>query len=154
MQYESNIGFLLNHLAFVLGRQNDQILQEQLGLGISQFKLMMVLQVKPHIKQKQIADALGQTEASISRQIKLLQQKGLLQSVVSPNNRRQHLTTLTPKGLRFTEEARSILKASHQTMFGQLSSKQQEQLAETLKALLGNACPGQADDYLQFVNNQ
>jgi hypothetical protein len=39
-------------------------------------------------------------------------------------------------------------------MFGQLSSKQQEQLAETLKALLGNACPGQADDYLQFVNNQ
>ncbi|MEO8784770.1 MAG: MarR family transcriptional regulator [Candidatus Saccharimonadales bacterium] len=154
MQLESNIGFLLTHLAFVLGRQNDQILQEQLGLGFSQFKLMMVLQVKPHIKQKQIADALGQTEASISRQIKLLQQKGLLQSEIRAGNRRQHITTLTSKGLRFTEEARKILKASHQAMFAQLSPKQLEQLADSLKTMHAHSCPGKADSYLQFVNDQ
>lgn len=140
MTLTSNIGFIIQHLAFSLGRQNDQILQEQLGIGFSQFKLMMVLQAKPHIQQKQIAEALGQTEASISRQIKLLQQKGLLQTVVSPRNRREHITTLTGRGARFTEEATRIMKDYHQTMFSHLSTKQQEQLLDILTIMHDHAC--------------
>lgn len=140
MKPTNNLGFLIQHLAFSLSRQNDQVLQERLGIGYSQFKIMMVLQWKPHVQQKQIADALGQTEASISRQIKLLHDKGLLQSVISPKNRREHLTTLTAKGLRFTEEAVSILNAYHLPMFEQLSSKQQEQLKETLGIMHDYAC--------------
>lgn len=140
MKPTNNIGFLLQHLSFSLARQSDQVLQERLGVGFSQFKLMMVLQWKPHVQQKQIADALGQTEASISRQIKLLHDKGLLQSTISQANRREHLTTLTAKGLRFTEEALNILNAYHQPMFDQLSSKQQEQLKEILGIMHDYAC--------------
>lgn len=141
MQSSSKIGFLIQHLAFSIGRNNDQVLQEQLGIGFSQFKLMMVLQKMPHIQQKQIANALNQTEASISRQIKLLHDKALLQTTVSPKNRREHITTLTPKGIRYTEEAQRIIRNFNQPMFENLSPKEQEQLAQNLAKLHDVICP-------------
>lgn len=153
MDNTPNIGFLLMHLAFVLGHQNDQILQEQLGIGFSQFKLMMVLQATAHIQQRQIASALSQTEASISRQIKLLQEKGLLQTLRNPKNRRQHLTTLTAKGERFAIEARQVLNDYHQAMFDQLSDKQRQQLAEALGVMHQFACRGKDMTCQRFVSN-
>lgn len=140
MPPRSQIGFLINHLAFTLGRLNDQLLQEQLGIGFSQYKLMMVLQKLPHIQQKQIASALNQTEASISRQIKLLHDKGLLQTTVSPKNRREHITTLTAKGLRYNEEARRIMAKHFDPMFQDIGEKEQQQLLGTLTRLHQQAC--------------
>jgi DNA-binding MarR family transcriptional regulator len=61
MRAINSLGYLLNHIAFVMARQSDQVLQERLGIGFSQFKIMMVLSHKPHIQQKEIADKLGQT---------------------------------------------------------------------------------------------
>src|SRR5687768_2184713 len=121
IQATQNVGYLLQHLAFTMSRQNDQILQERLGLGFSQFKILMVLQRNPSTQQRDIAEALGQTEASISRQIKLMHDRGLLQTRISPENRRKHLTTLTPKGEQLTEEALRILNKYHAPMFEQLT---------------------------------
>lgn len=154
MRPSNKIGFLIQHLAFSLGHTNDQVLQEQLGIGFSQFKLMMVLQKMPHIQQKQIASALNQTEASISRQIKLLQQKSLLQTEVSPKNRREHITTLTAKGVRYTEEARRILTEYYQPMFAKLSEKDQEQLLQHLGSLHDFICVGKDGDMCQkYIND-
>lgn len=140
MQPTNNLGYLLQHLAFVMARQNDQILQERLGIGFSQFKLMMILERRPHIQQKQIADALGQTEASISRQIKLMHQKGLLQTVVSPENRRQHITTLTTKGERLAEEAIRTLNDYQSPVFDRLGDRQQQQLLDALSEMHKSIC--------------
>ena len=140
MRSTANIGFLVQHLASSLAHNNDQVLQEQLGIGFSQFKLLMVLHWKPNVQQKKIAGALGQTEASISRQIKLLHDKGLLQTTVSPANRREHITTLTAKGLRYTEEAQRILNDYYQPMFEQLSAKEQQQLSEGLTKMHDFVC--------------
>lgn len=140
MDPTKNIGFLLNHLAFVLGRRSDQVLQERLGIGLSQFKIMMTLQKAPRVQQKQIAEKLGQTEASISRQIKLLQEQGLLQTVINPANKREHITTLTTKGDRFTDEALSMLEKYHAPMFDKLTDKQQDALRESLEVLHSFTC--------------
>lgn len=140
MRSINKIGYLLNHVAFVLGRQSDQVLQERLGIGFSGFKIMMTLQKSPHIQQKQIADCLGQTEASISRQIKLLQEQGLLQSIQRAENKREHITTLTPKGDRYTDEAINILNEYHAPMFEGLNDKQQAALLESLQTLHQASC--------------
>ena len=140
MQPTNNLGYLLQHLAFVMARQNDQILQERLGLGFSQFKILMVLQKNPSVQQRDIADALGQTEASISRQIRLMHDRGLLQSRISPENRRCHITTPTTKGSRLVEEAMQVLNGFHAPMFDRLSDKQRAQLLETLATMHQNVC--------------
>ncbi len=147
MRPTNNIGYMLNHLAFVLGRHSDQVLQEQLGIGFSQFKIMMVLKWRPSVQQKQIADKLGQTEASISRQIKLLHDKGLLGTRISADNKREHITTLTPKGEKLTERAMLILNNYHAPTFASLTAKQQQTLLEILNIMHDAVCVDKQGDF-------
>ena len=72
MATSNNTGFVLQRLAFLLSKQSDQVLQEQLGIGFSQFKILMVLGWNPSVRQRHIAEKLEQTEAAVSRQLKLL----------------------------------------------------------------------------------
>lgn len=140
MSPTNNIGYLLQHLSSVLAKQSDQALQERLGIGFSQFKILRVLEHSPHTQQRQIAEWLGQTEASISRQIKLMIQKGLLQTTISPKNRREHLTSPTTKGMRMTEEAINVLNATHSDMFAEIGAKQQQQLLDILSNMHQFTC--------------
>ncbi len=136
----SNIGYLLQHLSSVLAKQSDQALQEQLGLGFSQFKILMVLQKNPNIQQRQIAEALGQTEASISRQIKLMHDRGWLVTTVRPTNRREHITMPTEKGIEMTKKAREVLIGHHAPMFGQLSENEIDEMLEILIKMHSHVC--------------
>jgi DNA-binding MarR family transcriptional regulator len=140
MKPTNNIGFLLQRLAFLLARVNDQVLQERLGIGFSQFKILMILQWKPNVQQKHIANQLGQTEASISRQIKLLEDKGMLTAEVNPSNKREHVTKLTGRGERTIEKAFEVLNNYHAPMFDQLSEKQRQQVVESLTVMHDYVC--------------
>lgn len=134
--------YLLDHIASLLAKQTDQVLQEQLGIGLSQFKILRVLQAEPRTMQREIAVSLGQTEASISRQVKLMLADGLLQSMRNPKDHREHLTVITPKGERLTEAALIAMERYHRPTFAALNDKQQEQIASILHILHGQLCPG------------
>lgn len=140
----NSIGYLLQHISEVLAKQSDQVLQERLGIGLSQYKLLIVLEQHPYLRQNEIAGQLGQTEASISRQIKIMQSKGLLQRAANPNSKRDRIATLTTNGLRVTEEANKILNNYHAPVYGALSTKQKQQLHDALNFMHEYTCqPGQ-----------
>lgn len=133
-------GYLLDHTAAIMHRQSDQILQERLGIGMSQFKILRQLQEHPNMQQRAIADLLGQTEASVSRQIKLLCEKSMLVVEVNPKNRREHLTKPTAKGLKLTQAALDILREYHLPIFNQLSDKEKEQLIDMMHKVHVEVC--------------
>jgi DNA-binding MarR family transcriptional regulator len=145
----NNLVYLIQHLAAILGKQSEQVLQEQLGIGLSQFKILMVLEWNPRVPQRHIADSLGQTEASISRQIKLLTKKSLLVSKRDPQNRRKHITAPTPLGMQVTEAASGILRRNFGPEFGGLGEDQVMQLITGLQKLHAIICkpgkPGACD---------
>ena len=132
MEHKQAIDYLLQHVPVTLGQQSNQVLQEQLGIGMAQFKILSLLQIQPHLRQRQLANHLGQTEASISRQIKLLTDKGMLAIRVNPKSRREHITLPTPKGVKITQAAQDILSHYHAPLYEHLSEKQQKQLVEIL----------------------
>ncbi|MEO8862814.1 MAG: MarR family winged helix-turn-helix transcriptional regulator [Candidatus Saccharimonadales bacterium] len=140
MSPTDNIGYLLQHVAGVLFKQSDQALQEQLGVGFSQYKILRVLQSTPGARQKQIADWLGQTEASISRQVRLLKERGLLRIEQSPKSRREHMLELTIKGERIIEESVRVLNKAQQGVFDDLGPKRQERLHEILSFMHQEVC--------------
>jgi DNA-binding MarR family transcriptional regulator len=140
MKPTNNIGYLLHHLSFVLDRQSDQVLQEQLGIGFSQFKILMCSRWNPSVQQRQIALNLGQTEASVSRQIKLLKDRGLLTMQRNPKNKREHITTLTTRGERLTEAAREALNKYHAPIFASLNEKRREDILNELTIMHDTAC--------------
>lgn len=140
MNQNENLGYLLQHVAAMLARQSDQVLQEQLGVGFSQFKILMLLGQEDAPEQRQIAVRLGQTEASITRQIKLMSELGLITNQVNPQNRRKNITRLTPKGLRLTEHATEILNQNHSPIFNALTERQQFVLIDLLGTVHASVC--------------
>src|SRR5579863_7179639 len=106
---KNQLGYFLEHVSSLLVKQLDQVLLEQLGIGYAQFKVLRVIADNDSLGQKQIADELGQTEASISRQVRILKNNGLVSLRIDPANRRQHITRLTTRGYRFTAAADTIL---------------------------------------------
>lgn len=139
----NNLNYLVQHLAAIIAKQSEQILQEQLGIGLSQYKILMVLEWNPRVQQRSIADSLGQTEASISRQIKILINKNLLVSRRDPGNRRKHLTAPTPLGMQLTEAASDILRRNFTPEFARMGDDQLMQLIAGLQRLHANVCrPG------------
>jgi len=138
LPYQST-GYLLNRLAFSLSRQSDQILLERLGIGMSQYIIMHILQLQSSIQQRVIATQLGQTEASISRQMKILANQSLLEVRTNPQNRREHVIILTTKGERIIDEANNILDEFHKSVFEKIGDKSYKNFAELISTYSGLA---------------
>lgn len=140
MQPNATIGSVFGHVASILHRQTDQILQERLGIGMSQFNILTSLDLQPHTKQRTLAIMLGQTEASVSRQVSLLKEKGLLISHIDPAERRRHLAVLTAKGVKITLAAREVLEQFYDQLFGSLQGRELARLQTLLVRLHEQAC--------------
>lgn len=134
------IGYLLGHVADVAHRQTDQALTEQLGIGLSQLRILIVLQHYPNIPQRALAEHLGQTEASISRQIKLLADKAIIVVNVDPTEKRKRLVTLTSRGVKIVETAKERVDVIRQKLYADLSDKQRDALIEALDSIHEQTC--------------
>jgi DNA-binding MarR family transcriptional regulator len=147
MKPMESTSYLMQHVASVLQRQTDQVLQERLGIGMSQFRILLMLHehVDEHapVDQRRVADNLGQTEASISRQVKLLQELGMVVATVDPRERRRRLLTPTVKGLKVLHAAEDVLEQYEEPMLAAFNDKQRAQLREALMLLHEYSCaPG------------
>ena len=123
-----------------MDRQTDMLLQEKFQIGFSQFKILLALREQNAIQQQKIAIFLGQTEASISRQIKLLVNTGLVSSRKNPENKRQAITSLTPRGAHVIAQAVAALEAHYAPMFSQLSPAQLEAFSKVIDILHQRVC--------------
>jgi DNA-binding MarR family transcriptional regulator len=135
-----SLGYTLHQLVFILDRQSDEALHAQLNVGFSQFKILMAAKHKTGLKQNDIASYLGQTEASVSRQIKMLKQDGLLSVQTDPNNRRARSIVLTSKGAQLGRQCVEVLEHTHAAVFGSLSFAEQKLTRELLERLTTKAC--------------
>jgi len=128
----NQVDYLLEHLPVMLARQSDQMLQEQLGIGLSQYRILRAIHWHKEAEQRKLAQSVGQTEASISRQIKVLQQKGMVASEVRANERRKHFVYITPKGLKVAAAANDALVQYRLPIFSELNEKETRQLVDAL----------------------
>lgn len=123
---------LIHALAARWEREADVTLQAACNIGISQYRILQVLDERPVYQQRELAVELGQTEASISRQIKLLQKNGLITNQVNPNNRREHVLKLSARGRQLTARAADVI-AVQAPLTVSLSLGEQRQLVALLK---------------------
>ena len=132
MTPSNDIGTLLHEVSSSLDKRSDHVLHERLGIGLSQFRILLSLLQKDGQNQSSIAQDLTQTEASISRQIILLKDKKLIVVRRSSSNRRDSLIFLTGKGMMIGQSALSILNNYHSPLFEDLSEHEQKQLSYML----------------------
>jgi DNA-binding MarR family transcriptional regulator len=135
MDFKDTIGYMLHHLAASLDSASDKALKTLFGIGLAQFRILLVLEEQDGITQKKIAEELSQTEASISRQIKILSAKSLIEIEGNFDNRRQRRIYQTHRGHELAVKAVKALNEYHRPIFDSLSGQEQTQLCEILKKL-------------------
>ena len=89
---QSDIGSLLHKVSTKLDRVSDQVLLERLGIGLSQFRVLLYLLGNDGARQNLIAESLAQSGASVSRQVVVLE-KGLAVVRRNVSSRRDRLVS-------------------------------------------------------------
>ena len=134
MSYKNSNAYMIHEVAQRLTAESDQILLERFGIGFSQLKVLLCLEERSGIPQKQIAKQLSQTEASISRQITVLFRKNLV-VIKTGKDSRKNLVFPTSRGVEVIIKATKALRDYNFPIFDDLSPKQEKLLHETLQKI-------------------
>ncbi len=129
----------IHRLAFLLEKKADGALHEQLGVGFAQYKVLEAISQNTLAKQNLIADLLDQTEASISRQIKLLHKQGLINVSQVMGNKRARELSLTMQGEEIVSQSMQVLDLTTSQIMDTLSFQEQKILQELFARMLQRA---------------
>lgn len=91
------IGLQLSQTARVVGRAFDDALG-QAGGSVSEWLLLLNLKIRPLASQRELAEAIGLREATVTHHLNTMEARGLLTRRRDPANRRVHMVELTDAG--------------------------------------------------------
>lgn len=129
----------VHKLAFLLEKRADESLKTQVGIGFAQYKVLEAIGRNALAKQNMIAELLDQTEASISRQIKILEKRNLIIVATVMGNKRARELTLTEEGEQLLQQCEGILDISQAQLFGGLSFEEQTLFSDLCSRMLDRA---------------
>ena len=128
----------LQKLSFLLEKKIDDDLKEQLDIGFAQYKVLEAINQNSLARQNMVAEMLDQTEASISRQIKILEKKGLINVVKVMGNKRARELSLTRVGEDLVKQAEVLIEHVQEKTMNGLSYQDQRYLLEVFERMLEN----------------
>lgn len=136
---DTRLYWQIHQLAFLLEKRADESLKEQIDIGFAQYKVLEAINQNALSKQNEVARMLDQTEASVTRQIKLLQKKGLIKVVPVQGNLRARELSLTAVGEELISQAQEVLDLTQSQIVGGLSYQEQRLFQELFERMLTRA---------------
>lgn len=94
---QTPVGLHLARTARVVSRAFDDALADA-GGSLPVWLVLLNLTIQEHANQRQLADAVGVTEATLTHHLNAMEGDGLLARRRDPTNRRNHIIELTPAG--------------------------------------------------------
>lgn len=91
------IGLHLNRVARAVSRAFDDALAEA-GGSLPIWLVLLNLKIKPRANQRELADAVGVREATLTQHLNAMENDGLLIRRRDPTNRRVHIVELSESG--------------------------------------------------------
>lgn len=91
------IGLHLNRVARLVGRAFDDALAAA-GGSLPVWLILLNLKINPAANQRELAEAVGVREATLTHHLNALERDGLLTRRRDPNNRRIHIVELNKTG--------------------------------------------------------
>ncbi len=123
-------------LVWKLQQSADELLVSKNGVGLSQTRIMAALDKSIPYSQRRVAVELGQTEANVSRQLKVMKKLGLVNITKSKKDHRQRDVSLTPKGYRTYTKAEQILKHHEKGLLSTMNRSDSRDFQDKANGLL------------------
>jgi DNA-binding MarR family transcriptional regulator len=125
--------FLVRKSASLLDRGGEALFREGLGISMAQFMVLSVIDAHPgNFNQQSVADLLGLTKGTVSRQIESASDAGLVVARVSTTSRREKTIALTAEGTALVRRGDDLLASSNTGLFPRLDPGD---LAVTIRTL-------------------
>jgi len=135
MQYnlQRSLANSLEVVAQTLTAQSDRLLEKEVGLSLTQFRLLCAL--TSGCCQRTIGEHLRLTPGAISRQVELLRQRQLITREANTENRREHVVALTAQGKELVGQGSELLDTLYAQYFATLDPTVQGTLHTALDEL-------------------
>lgn len=125
--------FLVRKSASLMDRGGEALFRDGLGISMAQFMVLSVIDAHPgHFNQQSVADLLGLTKGTVSRQIDAASEAGLVVAQVSATSRREKTIALTEAGTALVRRGDDLLASSNSGLFPRLD---RDDLAATIRTL-------------------
>jgi len=124
--------FLVRRAAGLLDRASDALLRSELDVSMAQFLVLSVVDAHPgELSQTWVAQRLGLTKGTVSRQIERAVAAGLMTAQVSRRSRRENTLALTRAGKTLVRRGDAIVVEAQRA----LPDFDHDDLAATLRVL-------------------
>jgi MarR family transcriptional regulator, temperature-dependent positive regulator of motility len=133
---------MAGHLIRRLHQQSMQTFQAQMqaaGFDLTsvQFAALDAIEKQPGIDQASLAAAISFDRATIGGVVDRLERKGVLQRVVSAQDRRARVLTLTPQGAQLLSACRPVVKGLQVDILAPLSAAERKAFLVLANKALG-----------------
>jgi DNA-binding MarR family transcriptional regulator len=133
----ATLWYLIRRIAAVMDRQGDALCRSELGISLAQFLVLSVVDAYPgRLSQQAIADRLGLTKGTVSRQIDAAAAARLMSVQVAPHTRRENAVALTKAGTALVRKGDALMHGSRTAMLGALAPAELPTVVGALRALL------------------
>lgn len=130
----AQLWFWIHQVSGLLDRWGDAMLRANLSVSLARFLVLSVIDAHPGaLNQQAIADRVGLTKGSVSRQIAAGVAAGLVRVELSPHSRREKLVELTEAGKQLVRKGDELVD---QTRSAQLASLPRSDVAATMRTLI------------------
>ncbi len=113
----ATLWYLIRRVAGVMDRQGEALFRRELGISLAQFLVLSVVDAHPGpLSQQAIADRVGLTKGSVSRQIDHAVAAGLMSVRVASHTRRENAVALTQTGTALVRRGDALFETSRGAM--------------------------------------
>jgi DNA-binding MarR family transcriptional regulator len=129
----ATLWFLVRRVSALMDRGGEATFRRELNISLAQFLVLSVVDAHPGpLNQQAIADRVGLTKGTVSRQIENAVSAGLMTVQVSAHSRRENSVGLTAAGTELVRRGEVLFKQSRKTALAALDA---DDLAAAIRAL-------------------
>ncbi len=108
------------------------------GIHQAQHRLLMHLAKREWNSQKELADYIGVSTATVTVSLKKLERGGYIKKSIIPNDNRYNQLEITTKGRKVVKESSEIFNSIDEKMLEGFSEEEKKQFLEFLKRINNN----------------
>jgi DNA-binding MarR family transcriptional regulator len=131
---DSFLPFRLNRLAAEVSERLSRIYAARFDLDIPQWRVLATLAGEGEATAQAIVQSTRTHKSTISRAVRELEDKHLVERAVSRNDKRAHVLKLTPKGRRLFRQLRPLVLDYQKTLLGRVAPKEADALLRGVSA--------------------
>jgi DNA-binding MarR family transcriptional regulator len=131
----ATLWYLVHRVASLMDRQSEALFRRELGISMAQFLVLSVVDAHPGaLSQQAVADRVGLTKGTVSRQIDHAVAAGLMTVRVAEHTRRENAVALTEAGTALVRKGDALTQSSRDAM---LEGADPQELAAAINLLRG-----------------